>query len=217
DCGSRCAILRRRWSASFVGVSKPTFFATPAAFRRWLEKHHESASELLVGFHKKGSGKPSITWPESAVEALCYGWIDGIRRRIDDDSYSIRFTPRRPDSIWSKVNFNRMGELTAAGRVHPAGLAAFAKRSADKTGVYSYEHQRRPEVPLAPAYEKQLRKNKAAWQYFEEETPWYRRIATRWIMEAKKEETREKRLRELIELSAAGRRIKGVAPRRKGG
>ena len=198
-------------------MSKPTFFATPAAFRRWLEKHHESASELLVGFHKKGSGKPSITWPESVDEALCFGWIDGIRRRIDDDSYSIRFTPRRPYSIWSKVNFNRMGELTAAGRVHPAGLAAFAKRSADKTGVYSYEHQRRPEVPLAPAYEKQLRKNKAAWQYLQDETPWYRRIATRWIMEAKKEETREKRLRELIELSAAGRRIKGVAPRGKGG
>ncbi|HXT19188.1 MAG TPA: YdeI/OmpD-associated family protein [Thermoanaerobaculia bacterium] len=198
-------------------MSKPTFFATPAAFRRWLEKHHESASELIVGFHKKGSGKPSITWPESVDEALCFGWIDGIRRRIDDDSYSIRFTPRRPDSIWSKVNFNRMGELTAAGRVHPVGLAAFAKRSADKTGVYSYEHQRRPEVPLDSAYEKQLRKNKAAWQYLQDETPWYRRIATRWIMEAKKEETREKRLRELIELSAAGRRIKGVAPRGKGG
>jgi len=198
-------------------VSKPTFFATPAAFRRWLEKHHESEPELLVGFHKKGSGKPSITWPESVDEALCFGWIDGIRRRIDDDSYSIRFTPRRPDSIWSKVNFNRMGELTAAGRVHPAGLAAFAKRSADKTGVYSYEHQRRPEVPLAPAYEKQLRKDKAAWKYWQDEAPWYRKIVTRWIMEAKKEETREKRLRELIELSAAGRRIKGVAPRGKGG
>ncbi len=195
-------------------VSKPTFFATPADFRRWLEKHHEDERELLVGFYKKGSGKPSITWPESVDEALCFGWIDGIRRRIDDDSYSIRFTPRRPDSIWSAVNFKRMGELIAAGRVQPAGLAAFAKRSADKTGVYSYEHQRRTEVRLDPAYEKQLRKDKAAWQYWENETPWYRRIVTRWIMEAKKEETREKRLRELIEASAAGHRIKGVIARK---
>ncbi len=198
-------------------VSNPTFFATPTDFRRWLEKHHESARELLVGFHKKGSGKPSITWPESVDEALCFGWIDGIRRRIDDESYSIRFTPRRPESIWSKVNFNRIGELIAAGRVQPAGLAAFAKRSEDKTGVYSYEHQRSGEVPLDPAYEKQLRKDKAAWQYLQHEAPWYLRIVTRWIMGAKKEETREKRLRELIEASAAGRRIKGAAPRGKGG
>ena len=198
-------------------VSKPTFFATPAHFRRWFEKHHESERELLVGFYKKGSGKPSITWPESVDEALCFGWIDGIRRRIDDESYSIRFTPRRPDSIWSAVNFKRMGELIAAGRVQPAGLAAFAKRSADKTGVYSYEHQRREEVPLDPAYEKQLRRDKAAWKYWQDEAPWYRRIVTRWIMGAKKEETREKRLRELIEVSAAGRRIKHVVPRGKGG
>lgn len=198
-------------------MSAPTFFATPADFRRWLEEHHASARELLVGFYKRGSGKPSITWPESVDEALCFGWIDGIRRRIDDESYSIRFTPRRPTSIWSAVNFKRMGELIAAGRVHPAGLAAFAKRSADKTGVYSYEHQRRAEVPLDPVYGKRLRNDKAAWQYLQDEAPWYRRIVTRWIMSAKKEETREKRLRELIEASAAGRRIKGViAPRRKG-
>lgn len=199
-------------------VSKPTFFPTPAHFRRWLEKHHESERELLVGFYKKDSGKPSITWPESVDEALCFGWIDGIRRRIDDESYSIRFTPRRADSIWSKINFNRMGELVTAGRVQPAGLAAFAKRSADKTGVYRYEHQRSGgEVPLDPAYEKQLRKDKAAWQHFQDEAPWYRRVVTRWIMEAKREETRQKRLRELTEASAAGRRIKGVAPRGKGG
>ena len=200
-------------------MSKPTFFATPENFGRWLEKHHESERELLVGFYKKGSGKPSITWPESVDEALCFGWIDGIRRRIDGDSYSIRFTPRRADSIWSAVNFKRMGELIAAGRVRPAGLAAFAKRSADKTGIYSYEHQRQGEVPLPldPAYEKQLRKDKAAWQYWENETPWYRRIVTRWIMEAKREETREKRLSELIEASAAGRRIKGTAERKRKG
>ena len=197
-------------------MSEPTFFATPADFRRWLEKHHESERELLVGFYKTASGKPSITWPQSVDEALCFGWIDGIRRRIDDESYSIRFTPRRPTSIWSAVNVERMGELIAAGRVRPAGLAAWEKRSAKKTAVYAYEQETREDIPLDPAYEKQLRKNKAAWKYLQDEAPWYRRIVARWIMTAKKEETREKRLRELTEASAAGRRIKGViAPRSK--
>jgi uncharacterized protein YdeI (YjbR/CyaY-like superfamily) len=198
-------------------VSKPTFFAQPADFRRWLEKHHESERELLVGFYKTSSGKPSITWPESVDEALSFGWIDGIRRRIDDESYSIRFTPRRPTSIWSAVNVKRMGELIAAGRVSPAGLAAFEKRLAKKTAVYAYEQPTREEFALDPAYEKRLRKHKAAWRYLQDEAPWYRRIVARWIMTAKKEETREKRLGELIEASAAGKRIKGViAPRRKG-
>lgn len=193
-----------------AGMAEPTFFATPAAFRRWLEKHHESERELLVGFYKTGSGRPSITWPQSVDEALCFGWIDGVRRRIDDESYSIRFTPRRPTSIWSAVNVKRMGELVAEGRVRPAGLAAFERRTAKKSGIYAYEQ--RGEVALAPAFEKELRRDKAAWKYLQGEAPWYRRLTTYWVMSAKQETTRRKRLRELIEASAAGRRIKQVIP-----
>jgi uncharacterized protein YdeI (YjbR/CyaY-like superfamily) len=191
-------------------MSKPTFFATPAAFRRWLEKHHQKATELLVGFYKTTSGKPSITWPQSVDEALCFGWIDGIRRRIDDESYSIRFTPRKPTSIWSAVNVKRVGELVAAGHVAPAGLAAFEKRSAKKTGVYSYEQ--RHEAVLDKGFEKRLRADKPAWKYLQGEASWYRRITTFWVMSAKKPETREKRLAELIEASAAGERIKQALP-----
>ena len=193
-----------------AGMAEPTFFAKPDAFRRWLEKHHESERELLVGFYKTGSGRPSITWPQSVDEALCFGWIDGVRRRIDDESYSIRFTPRRPTSIWSAVNVKRMGELIAEGRVRPAGLAAFERRSAKKSGIYSYEQ--RGEVVFDPAFEKELRRDKAAWKYFQGEAPWYRRLTTHWVMRAKQEETRRRRLRELIEASAAGRRIKQVIP-----
>jgi uncharacterized protein YdeI (YjbR/CyaY-like superfamily) len=193
-----------------AGMAAPTFFATPAAFRRWLEKHHESESELLVGFYKTGSGRPSITWPQSVDEALCFGWIDGVRRRIDDESYSIRFTPRRPTSIWSAVNVKRMGELVAEGRVRPAGLAAFERRSAKKSGIYAYEQ--RGEVALDAAYEKELRRDEAAWKYLLGEAPWYRRLTTYWVMSAKQEATRRKRLRELIAASAAGRRIKQVIP-----
>ncbi|HEV8240636.1 MAG TPA: YdeI/OmpD-associated family protein [Thermoanaerobaculia bacterium] len=189
-------------------ASKPTFFATPAAFRRWLEKHHESERELLVGFYKTGSGKPSITWPQSVDEALSFGWIDGVRRRIDDESYSIRFTPRKATSNWSAINVKRMGELVAEGRVRPAGLAAFERRSPKKTAIYSYE-QRHGAV-FDPAFEKELRRNEQAWKYLQEEAPWYRRVTTHWVMSAKREETRRKRLAELIEASAAGRRIKQI-------
>ena len=189
---------------------KPTFFATPEAFRRWLEKHHETERELLVGFYKTGSGRPSITWPQSVDEALSFGWIDGVRRRIDDESYSIRFTPRKPTSIWSAVNIKRMGELIAEGRVRPAGLAAFARRSAKKSAIYAYEQ--REAAALDPAFEKELRRDKAAWKNFQAEAPWYRRTTTYWVMSAKREETRRKRLAELIEASAAGRRIKQVIP-----
>ena len=146
----------------------------------------------------------------AAVEALCFGWIDGIRRRIDDQSYSIRFTPRKPTSIWSAVNVKRMGELVAEGRVRPAGLAAFERRSAKKSGIYAYEQ--RGEIALDPAFEKELRRDKAAWKYLQDEAPWYRRLTTYWVMSAKREETRRKRLGELIAASAAGRRIKQVIP-----
>jgi uncharacterized protein YdeI (YjbR/CyaY-like superfamily) len=187
-------------------VVKPTFFATPAAFRRWFEKNAALKSELLVGFHKRGSGTPSITWPESVDQALCFGWIDGVRRRIDDTSYSIRFTPRRPGSIWSTINIARAKELAAAGLMTPAGLAAFQARRDDRSAIYAYEQ--RKGAALSPAQQKQFKKNAAAWRFFSAQPPWYRRNATHWVISAKKEETRERRLATLIADSAAGRTIR---------
>ncbi|HKR60280.1 MAG TPA: YdeI/OmpD-associated family protein [Pyrinomonadaceae bacterium] len=183
---------------------KPTFFKTPADFRKWLDKHHADVKELWVGFHKKDSGKPSITWPESVDEALSYGWIDGVRKRVDETSYKIRFTPRRARSIWSAVNIRRVAELTKEGRMKPAGEKAFAARSEYKSGIYAYE-QRQPELP--ETYAKELRKNKAAAKFFESQPPSYRKLAMWWIVCAKQEETRLKRLRKLIESSAQERRI----------
>lgn len=184
---------------------KPRFFATPADFRQWLKEHHATARELLVGFYKKDSGKPSITWPESVDEALCVGWIDGVRKRIDDESYTIRFSPRQASSIWSAVNIKRIQELIAEGRVLPAGLAAFEKRSDKKSGVYAYEQ--RKEAELDPAAQKQFQANKAAWEFFQAQPPGYRQTLTWWVVNAKKEETRQKRLAQLIEASANGRRL----------
>jgi len=185
---------------------KPTFFAKPADFRRWLKRNHEKAGELLVGFWKKDSGKPSITWPESVDEALSFGWIDGVRRRIDDESYSIRFTPRRRGSIWSAVNIKRATELTRLERMSPAGLRAFEARDEKKSAIYSYENRPRE---LAPEDEKRFRANKRAWEYWSAQPPGYRRVVTYWVMEAKKEETRERRLAQLIDDSTHGRRIAG--------
>jgi uncharacterized protein YdeI (YjbR/CyaY-like superfamily) len=181
---------------------KPKFFVTPADFRDWLGTHHATATELLVGFHKKGSGKPSITWPESVDEALCFGWIDGVRRSLDEDSYTIRFTPRKPDSSWSVVNLKRAQELAAAGRMHAAGLKTFQNRNQKKAG-YSYEE--RKAVQLAGEYEQQFRANLQAWSFFQAQAPWYRRTATFWVMSAKKEETRQRRLATLIRDSQSGR------------
>ena len=185
---------------------KPTFFAKPEEFRRWLKRNHETADELLVGYWKKGSGKPSMTWPQSVDEALSFGWIDGVRRRIDDESYSIRFTPRRRGSIWSAVNIKRVAELKKLGRMSPAGLRAFEARDEKKSAIYSYENRPRE---LAPEYETRFRANKKAWQYWSTQPPGYRRQLTYWVMEAKKEETRERRLAQLIDDSAHGRRIAG--------
>ncbi|HYC58840.1 MAG TPA: YdeI/OmpD-associated family protein [Thermoanaerobaculia bacterium] len=182
---------------------KPRFFKKPEDFRAWLEKNHDSAKELLVGFWKRDSGKPSITWPESVDEALCFGWIDGIRRRIDDESYTIRFTPRAVKSKWSAVNIKRVAELTELGRMKPAGLAAFEKRDPKSEG-YSYE---RREATLDAAMEKRFRANKAAWTFWEAQPPYYRRTLSWWVISAKREETREKRLEQLIAASAEGRRI----------
>jgi uncharacterized protein YdeI (YjbR/CyaY-like superfamily) len=184
---------------------EPAFFATPDEFRAWLDAHHATETEVLVGFHKKGSGRPSITWPESVDQALCFGWIDGVRRRIDDDSYSIRFTPRKPRSIWSAINVKRFGELTELGLVRPAGIAAFERRSEERTGIYSYE--RREAAQLEPAMAERFRADARAWTWFEAQPPWYRRTATHWVMSAKKPDTRERRLDRLIADSAAGRTV----------
>ena len=178
------------------------FFRSAEAFRRWLQGHHASAPELLVGFYKTGSGKPSITWPESVDEALCFGWIDGIRRRVDDVSYTIRFTPRKPGSIWSAVNIKRMQALIEQGRVVPAGLTAFEAKRGNKSGIYSYEQ--RP-GDLTEPYLSLLARNKAADKFFRSQAPSYRRAATWWVISAKKEETRLKRAQTLIELSAKAR------------
>jgi uncharacterized protein YdeI (YjbR/CyaY-like superfamily) len=196
-----------------VGL-KPTFFATPAAFRRWLSKHHESATELWVGFHKKGTGTPSITWPESVAQALCFGWIDGVRKRIDDERYMIRFSPRKPRSIWSNVNVAKARELIELRLMHPAGLAAFEKRSDARTGVYSAEQKN---VSLGAAYERALRANANAWEFFKTQPPWYRRTVTWWVISAKKEETRQRRLAQLIADSAAGEWIGPIRQVRKPG
>ena len=186
-------------------TGSPVFFATPEEFRAWLEENHATARELWVGYTKKGAGRPSITWPESVDEALCYGWIDGIRRSVDDTSYMNRFTPRRPGSNWSAVNIARVAELTAQGRMRPAGLAAFDRRRDETTAVYSYEQ--RHQAALEEAEEQQLRANPAAWQFFQARPPSYRQAAIRWVISAKKAETRQSRLARLIEDSAQGRTV----------
>lgn len=183
----------------------PTFFATPADFRVWLEVHHAKSPELWVGYYKKGSGRPSLTWPESVDEALCFGWIDGIRKSIDEVSYAIRFTPRKVDSTWSAVNIKRVEELTALGLMRPAGLAAFEKRVKEKSGIYAYEQRQAAE--LSQAQTAQFRANPAAWEFFQSQPPSYRKAAVWWVVSAKKEETGQKRLAALIADSAQGRTV----------
>ena len=191
---------------------EPTFFETPAEFRAWLEANHATARELLVGFHKKGSGRRSITWPEAVDEALCFGWIDGVRRRVDDERYSIRFTPRQRRSTWSAVNIARVKELEREGRMHPAGLAAFAARADERSAVYAYEQ--RHGATLDEAQLREFRANEAAWAFFESQPPSYRKAAVWWVVSAKKGETKKKRLATLIDDSARGRRVAPLAPRR---
>ena len=190
----------------------PTFFATPDAFRAWLEGHHETARELWVGFHKKGSGRPSITWPEAVDEALCVGWIDGVRKGIDEASYVIRFTPRKPRSTWSAVNIARVAELTALGRMRPAGLAAFEARSPEKSATYAYEQEA---VALDAAAEAELRAHPEAWSFFQAQPPSYRKAAAWWVAGARKEETRRKRLAALIDDSARSRTVPPLTRRPK--
>ena len=182
----------------------PQFFPSPAAFRKWLQKHHAAETHLWVGFHKKGTGTPSLTWQESVDEALCFGWIDGIRKRIDEDRYTIRFTPRKPTSIWSAINIARVKALTKLGRMKPPGLAAFAKRDEKRSAIYAYEN--RPKE-LAPEYEKELRKNAKAAAFFDALPPAFKKLMAFWVMSARQEETRQKRLARLIAASAAGKRL----------
>jgi len=184
---------------------RPTFFATQADFRSWLEQHHESERELWVGLHKKGSGKPSITWPEAVDEALCFGWIDGVRKGVDNESYVNRFTPRKPRSTWSAINITRASELIALGRMRPAGLKAFDARTDDKSAIHAYEQ--RHAAQLDAEQERQLRANEKAWEFFQSRPRSYRKAAIFWVVSAKKEETRARRLAQLIDDSASGRTI----------
>ncbi|MGZ5437416.1 MAG: YdeI/OmpD-associated family protein [Pyrinomonadaceae bacterium] len=160
---------------SIASAAQPKFFKTPAAFRKWLAANHAKAKELFVGFYKKGSGKPSITWPESVDEALCFGWIDGVRKTIDNESYVIRFSPRKLESIWSAVNIRNVERLTKEKRMQPAGVKAFAARKEYRSGIYAYEQ--RP-AELVEPYATQFRRNKAAWKFFEAQPPYYRKTLT---------------------------------------
>ena len=190
---------------------KPVFFADREAFRAWLDEHHATASELWMGLYKRGSGRPSITWPEAVDEALCFGWIDSVRQRIDDDSYMNRFTPRKPNSNWSGVNVRRVEELTKQRRMRAAGLKAFRERHEDKTATYSYEQ--RHQAKLDPVQERRFRSKKRAWEWFQTQPKGYRTTAVYWVMSAKKPETRERRLATLIEDSGKGRRVPPLRPR----
>jgi uncharacterized protein YdeI (YjbR/CyaY-like superfamily) len=191
---------------------KTKFFKSPADFRKWLQNNHASADELWVGFYKKGSGRQSITWPESVDEALCFGWIDGIRKSVDEESYTIRFTPRRPGSIWSAVNIKRAQALIDEGYMQPVGHAAFLARKENRSGIYSYE-QRKDQ--LDEPYQNLLRKNKTAWDFFHSQSPSYRKAAVWWVVSAKREETRLKRMAKLIEDSAVKRTISQFTPIKK--
>ena len=182
----------------------PRSFRTPEDFRAWLERHHATKTELIVRLFKVRASHRGIGYKEALDEALCFGWIDGVRRGLDGDSYTQRFTPRKKKSNWSRVNIARAGELRAAGRMHAAGLAAFEQRDEGAVAPYSFES---PPLALARAFAKQLRANKAAWIFFSQQAPSYRRVATYWVMSAKRPETRARRLATLIDCSAKGRRI----------
>ena len=183
----------------------PLFFASPSEFRAWLEAHHGRETELLVGFYKKGSGKPSMTWSESVDEALCFGWIDGVRRSLDAERYTIRFTPRKPTSIWSNVNIAKVEMLLKADRMRPAGLAAWQRRDPEKSGIYAFE--RKSPAEFDAELERRFRRARSAWRFFQAQPPGYRRLATHYVTSAKRPETRERRLEVLIERSARGERL----------
>ena len=183
---------------------KPKFFTTPAEFRKWLEQNHDTASELLIGFHKKSSERKSITYPEALDEALCFGWIDGVRKKLNETSYVQRFTPRKARSIWSNINVNHVERLKKEGRMHASGIAAYELRDPKRTGVYAFENKPRQ---LSAAYEKRFRANKKAWDFFQKQPEYYKRLLIFRIMSAKKEETQIRRLDQTIDVSAKGQRL----------
>jgi len=197
-------------------VSPPVAFQTPAAFRAWLRKHHRKETELLVRLYRAHAAKHGMTYPQALDEALCFGWIDGVRRSLDDDTFTIRFSPRKPKSIWSRINVAHVERLTREGRMERPGLAAFQARSEKRTGVYSFE--RAAPAKLAPALERRLKAAAAAWKHYQAQAPWYRRTTAHWIMSAKKEETRLRRLEILIDCSRKGVRIPALRwePAKKG-
>ena len=181
-----------------------TFFKKPADFRKWLEKNHTQKTALLVGFYKVGCEKPSISWPESVDQALCFGWIDGVRKSIDADSYTIRFTPRKSTSNWSAINIKKMEELKKKGLMKPAGLASFEKRKEAKSKIYIYENEA---AALNKEFEKKFKSNKKAWEFFQAQAPWYRKLTIGRIMNAKQEKTQLSRFEELLKASEQGRRL----------
>jgi uncharacterized protein YdeI (YjbR/CyaY-like superfamily) len=194
---------------------KPRFFATTTELRAWLEDNHATATELWVGFYRRGSGKPSITWQELVDEELCLGWIDGVRMGIDEVSYANRITPRKPRSTWSAINIARARELIKQGRMRPAGLEAFERRTDDRSAVYSYEQ--RKDARLEPEGERAFRANKKAWAFFERQPPSYRKTAIYWVISAKREETRQKRLATLMRDSQNGRTVAPLTRRPRTG
>ena len=181
-----------------------TFFATPADFRKWLTMYHKKEKVLLVGFYKVGSGKPSMSWSQSVDQALCFGWIDGVRKSIDEESYCIRFTPRKPTSIWSDINIKKVEALNKSGLMMPEGQKAFELRTTNKSGIYSHES---PPAELTAAYKKQFKSNKLAWKFFNDQPPSYKKVITHWIMTAKQDKTRLSRLEKIINISEQQKRM----------
>lgn len=183
---------------------KTKFFSTQTDFRKWLEENHDKETEIIVGYYKVGLGKMCMTWSESVDQALCFGWIDGVRRKIDEESYCNRFTPRRAGSNWSAVNIAKVAELTAKGLMMPAGLAVYEKRRESRSGIYAYENEAKQ---LSDEYEKRFKADEMAWSFFEKQANWYKKQMVNWVMTAKQEATREKRLEKLIEASAGEKRL----------
>jgi|SRR5687767_3423390 len=182
----------------------PVFFLDQNIFRKWLETHHQTSSELFVGFYKVGSGKPSMTWPQSVDQALCFGWIDGVRRTIDKDAYCIRFTPRKPTSIWSAINIAKVEKLTKKGLMQPAGIEAYKKRKQEKSKIYSFENKA---IKLSEKYERQFKSDPDAWHFFTTQAPSYQKTITHWIMTARQEATQLKRLEQTIAQSSKQKRL----------
>jgi uncharacterized protein YdeI (YjbR/CyaY-like superfamily) len=192
---------------------KPRFFKGPSELREWLGRHHDSRTELWIGFYRKDSGRSGVSYPEAVDLALCFGWIDGVRRKIDDLAYTNRFTPRKPRSNWSRTNIRRVAGLVAKGAMHPAGIKAFEARTASRTGVYSFERKEAARLP-DDMRERFLAK-KRAWKYFTSQPPYYQRLTTHWVVSAKKAETRERRFTQLVSRSAGNLWIDGFPTSRQ--